>query len=250
VTRLATFTVHHRIVNTAVTSSGIGSLQSVVHEHELVLPVDDGDLRGYLARTERDHALVAVARGDAPEHARAALIQVLTEAGISALLVDLLTIEEQSDARVASVRRYDIELLARRLVEATDWLTDELNTEIPVGYFGAGMESAAVLAAAAQRPALVSAVVLCDARPLLVEPALPQVRAPTLLIVPEQDVALVRLNRAAIGRLLCEKRLAVVPGAHRLLQDSSAAPRVAQLARDWFERRFRPATEQKSGAPG
>jgi pimeloyl-ACP methyl ester carboxylesterase len=221
-----------------------------VHEHELVLPIDDGDLRGSLARTERDHALVVVARGDAPEQARAALVQVLTEAGISALLVDLLTVEEQSDARVASYQRYDVERLARRLAEVTDWLTDELNTEIPVGYFGAGMESAAVLAAAAQRPASVSAVVLCDGRPLLVEPALPQVRSPTLLIVPEQDLALVRLNRAAIGRLLCQKRLAVVPGAHRLLQQSSAVPRVAQLARDWFERRFSTVAEPDSGAPG
>ena len=182
--------------------------------------------------------------------ASAALIKVLTEAGMSALLVDLLTPEEQSDARIASSRRYDVERLARRLAEATDWLTDELYTETLVGYFGTGMESAAVLAAAAQRPALVSAVVLCDGRPLLAEPALPQVRAPTLLIVPEQDLALVRLNQAAIGRLLCEKRLAVVPGAHRLLQDSSAAPRVAQLARDWFERRFRPAAELDSEAPG
>jgi pimeloyl-ACP methyl ester carboxylesterase len=240
----------HRFVNTVVTSSAISSLQSAVHEHELVLPIDDGNLRGHLARTERDHALVVVARGDAPEQARAVLVQVLTEAGISALLVDLLTVEEQSDGRVASYRRYDVERLARRLAEVTDWLTEELNTEIPVGYFGAGMESAAVLAAAAQRPALVSAVVLCDGRPLLVEPALPQVRSPTLLIVPEQDLALVRLNRAAIGRLLCEKRLAVVPGAHRLLQDSSAVLRVAQLARNWFERRFRPAAELDSEAPG
>jgi pimeloyl-ACP methyl ester carboxylesterase len=237
-------------VKTAVTCAAISSLQSAVHEHELVLPIDDGDLQGYLARTERDHALVVVARRDAPEQARAVLVQVLTEAGISVLLVDLLTADEQSDGRVASYRSYDVERLARRLTEVTDWLRDELNTEVPVGYFGSGMESAAVLAAAAQRPAVVSAVVLCDGRPLLVEPALPQVRSPTLLIVPEQDLALVSLNRAAIGRLLCEKRLAVVPGAGRLLHDSSAVPRVAQLARNWFERRFRPAAELASDAPG
>jgi putative phosphoribosyl transferase len=250
VTWPATFTVQHRFVNTAVTSSAISSLQPIVHEQELALPIDDGFLRGWLARTDRDHALVVVSRSDAPEHASAALMQILTAAGMRALLVDLLTVEEQSDARLASYRRYDIERMARRLAEVTDWLTDELNTDIPVGYFGAGMESAAVLAAAAQRPALVSAVVLCDGRPLLAEPALLQVRAPTLLIAPDQDLALVRLNRAAIGRLLCEKRLAVVPGAHRLLQDSSAVPRVAQLARDWFERRFRPAAELDSEAPG
>jgi pimeloyl-ACP methyl ester carboxylesterase len=215
-------------------------MPSVMHAQVLALPADDSILRGWLARTERDHGLVVVARGDTPEPASAAVIQLLTDAGMSALLVDLLTVDEQSDARVASSRRYDVERLARRLAEATDWLTDELNAETGVGLFGAGMESAAVLAAAAQRPALISAVVLCDGRPLLAEPALPQVRAPTLLIAPEQDPALVRLNRAAIGRLPCQKRLALVPGAHRLLQEPSAMWRVAQLARDWFERRFLP----------
>jgi dienelactone hydrolase len=249
VTWPATFKAQHHFVNRAVINSAIGSLQSGVHEQELALPVDDGFLRGWLARTDRDHALVVVAIGDVPAHASAVLMQIFTASGMRALLVDLLTFEEQSNARVASYRRYDVERLARRLADVTDWLTDELNTDMPVGYFGAGMESAAVLAAAAQRPALVSAVVLCDGRPLLAEPALLQVRAPTLLIAPEQDPALVRLNRAAIGRLLCEKRLAIVPGAHRLLQDPSAVRRVAQLTRNWFERRFRSAAALDFEAP-
>jgi pimeloyl-ACP methyl ester carboxylesterase len=237
-------------VNATVNSSAISSLQLILHQQELALPAGDGILRGRLERTDRDQELVVVARGDASEQASAALLKILAEAGMSTLLVDLLTVEEQSDARVASGLRYDIERLARRLAEATDWLTDKFDTEARVGLFGAGMESAAVLAAAAQRPALVSGVVLCDGRPLLAEPVLPQVRAPTLLIVPEQDDALVRLNRAAIERLLCDKRLVVVPGAHRLLQASSAVPRVARLATDWFKWRFGLRAQLETDAPG
>jgi dienelactone hydrolase len=208
------------------------------HERAVSVPAHGCMLRGWLARADQDHGLVVVVRGVAPDEATATLSQALTEAGIGTLRVDLLTAEEQSNARIASCRRNDVELLGRRLSEATDWLTGSLQAEGLVGYFGADMESAAVVAAAAQRPALVSAVVLCDGRPLLAEPALPQVRAATLLIAPERDLALVRVNRAASGRLLCQKRLALVPGADRLLHDPSAVSHVAQLACEWFERGF------------
>src|SRR6516165_3314131 len=105
VTRPATLTIHHHIVNTAVTRSATTSLQSVLQAQELALPAHDGVLRGWLARTDSDHGLVVVPRGDAPEQANAALIQVLRAAGVSALLVDLLTVEEQADTRLASSRR-------------------------------------------------------------------------------------------------------------------------------------------------
>lgn len=157
----------------------------------------------------------------------------LTEVGIAALLIDLLTPDEEANPRAAANRRKDVELLASRIVAATDWLSNAQGThQLALGYFATGVGAAAVLAAAAVRPATVSAIVSCCGRPLLARPALPQVRAPTLLITFDDDDALVRLNRAAFSQLPCEKRLDVVASSH----DRPDTPdTVGRLTRDWFE---------------
>jgi putative phosphoribosyl transferase len=163
--------------------------------------------------------------------------QLLNQARLATLLVDLLTAQEEAiDLRTARLR-FDIGLLAERLVGATDWLLEHPQTrELQIGYFGASTGAAAALVAAAERPDEVAAIVSRGGRPDLAGPLLPQVRAPTLLIVGGNDVQVIELNRAAFARLRCEKQLVIVPGATHLFEEPGALDEVARLAREWFER--------------
>jgi putative phosphoribosyl transferase len=163
--------------------------------------------------------------------------RVLNEAKLATLLIDLLTLhEEVIDTRTAHLR-FDIDLLAERLVDATDWLTQFPDTKhLPIGYFGASTGAAAALAAAAVRPDVVGAVVSRGGRPDLAGSALPRVRAPTLLIVGGDDGQVIELNRAALAQLCCEKQLVIVPAATHLFEEPGALDEVARLARDWFQR--------------
>jgi dienelactone hydrolase len=168
--------------------------------------------------------------------------RLLNEAKLATLLVDLLTAEEEAvDLRTAHLR-FDIGLLAERLVGATDWLTQHPDTgHLRIGYFGASTGAAAALVAAAQRSEAVGAVVSRGGRPDLAGPALPLVRAPTLLIVGGNDFQVIELNRAAFEQLRCEKQLVIVPGATHLFEEPGALDEVARLAREWFERHLAPA---------
>jgi dienelactone hydrolase len=159
----------------------------------------------------------------------------LSEAAIATLLIDLLTRDERAKNTVAGDRCNDIQLLASRLVSATDWLdTGPQTSRLRVGYFCTGVGSAVALTAAAERPASVSAIVACKGRPLLVRAALPQVRAPTLLIALASDSALARVNRAGLVQLMCEKCLDIVPAV--LTDEAELEKEVARRARAWFER--------------
>jgi dienelactone hydrolase len=162
---------------------------------------------------------------------------LLDEARLATLLIDLLTPDEEAiDARTAHLR-FDIRLLAERLVGATDWLRQQPETrDLRIGYFGASTGAGAALVAAAERPHLVGAVVSRGGRPDLAGPALARVRAPTLLIVGGKDVSVIELNQAALAQLRCEKRLVIVPGATHLFEEPGALDVVARLAREWFER--------------
>jgi pimeloyl-ACP methyl ester carboxylesterase len=163
--------------------------------------------------------------------------RLLNEAKLATLLIDLLTLDEEViDARTAQLR-FDIDLLAERLVDATDWLTQFPDTKhLRIGYFGASTGAAAALAAAAVRPDVVGAVVSRGGRPDLAGAALTRVKAPTLLIVGEDDIQVIELNRQALAQLRCEKQLVIVPGATHLFEEPGALDVVAQLARDWFQR--------------
>jgi dienelactone hydrolase len=135
--------------------------------------------------------------------------------------------------------RFDIGLLAERLVGATDWLAQEPDTtRLPIGYFGASTGAAAALVAAAKRPRSVAAVVSRGGRPDLAGHYLSRVEAPTLLIVGGNDPLVLELNRAAFEELRCEKRLEIVPGATHLFEEPGALDEVARLAREWFEGHF------------
>jgi putative phosphoribosyl transferase len=162
----------------------------------------------------------------------------LQAAGLATLLIDLLTAEEEVvDARTAHLR-FDIGMLADRLVGATDWLQRTLETRpLRVGYFGASTGGGAALVAAAERPDAVGAVVSRGGRPDLAGAALPRVRAPTLLIVGGEDVPVIGMNESAKAQMASARvELEIVPGATHLFEEPGTLERVAELARDWFLR--------------
>jgi putative phosphoribosyl transferase len=163
--------------------------------------------------------------------------QVLGGANLATLLLDLMTPEEeQIDARTLGLR-FDIALLARRLVEATAWLSHDADTKaLPIGYLGASTGAAAALVAAAQFPLEVKAVVSRGGRPDLAGPALAEVKAPTLLIVGGDDEPVIDLNKQALTKLHCEKKFEIVHGATHLFEEPGTLEQVASLARAWFEK--------------
>lgn len=157
--------------------------------------------------------------------------EVLQSQRLATVLLDLLTEDEADDRR----RVFDIPLLAERLVEAIGWCRAEPRlATLPLGLFGASTGAAAALVAAAARPEAIAAVVSRGGRPDLAGGALPQVRAPTLLIVGGDDDVVLQLNRAALAQLACEAQLQVVPGATHLFEEPGTLEAVASLAADWF----------------
>ncbi|MGA2601293.1 MAG: dienelactone hydrolase family protein [Bryobacteraceae bacterium] len=155
--------------------------------------------------------------------------------GLATLLIDLLTPdEEETDWRTRRFR-FDIGLLAGRLVTVTDWLGQEPDTRnLKIGYCGASTGAAAALVAAAERHDCVGALVSRGGRPDLAAAALPYVKAPTLLIVGGEDGPVIGMNQEALALLSVEKKLVVVPGASHLFEEPGALEKVAHLASDWF----------------
>lgn len=161
----------------------------------------------------------------------------LQAAGLATLLIDLLTLEEEAVDQHTAHLRFDIPLLAERLVAASRWLGEDPSTRsLSVGYFGASTGAAAALVAAATIPDRVGAVVSRGGRPDLADEALPRVAAPTLLIVGGRDLAVLDLNRIAMARMTAVTRLEIVPGATHLFEEAGTLEVVAHLARDWFLR--------------
>jgi putative phosphoribosyl transferase len=168
-----------------------------------------------------------------------AVAQSLREAGIGTLLMDLLTQQEELvDTRTAHLR-FDIELLADRLVAATQWLARQPHTErLKVGLFGASTGGAAALVAAARVPDRIAAVVSRGGRPDLAGPALGHVQAPTLLIVGGDDPLVIGMNRQAAEQMNAPHAIEIVPGAGHLFEEPGALEEVARLASDWFRKYF------------
>src|SRR5437588_8123821 len=160
--------------------------------------------------------------------------RTIREAGVGTLLFDLLTREEEAvDLHTAQIR-FDIGLLATRLIDATYWIEGELDY-LNVGYFGSSTGGGAALVAAAQLVDTVGAVVSRGGRPDLAGDALPKVQSPTLLVVGGLDYPVIEMNRAALARLRCEKELKIVPGATHLFEEPGTLEQVAKLAGDWFQ---------------
>jgi pimeloyl-ACP methyl ester carboxylesterase len=197
-------------------------------------------LEGDLVVPERALALVLFAHGSgssrfSPRNRYVA--RLLNKRRLATLLVDLLTPEEEERDALSGELRFDINLLADRLVGVTDWTARDSETrELSLGYFGASTGAAAALVAAALRADRVGAVVSRGGRPDLADVALRDVRAPTLLIVGGNDPQVLELNRLALKMMSCERQLVIVPGASHLFEEPGALDEVARLARDWFLR--------------
>ena len=198
------------------------------------------DLEGELALPESPLGLVLFAHGSgssrhSPRNGYVA--HALQEGRLGTLLMDLLTpAEDQIDSRTAELR-FNIELLAERVIAAVDWARSHPALQgLKVGLFGASTGAAAALVAAAGRPAQVIAVVSRGGRPDLAGTALPQVRAATLLIVGGGDPTVLELNREALRELRGEKELKIVPGATHLFEEPGALEEVSRLAQEWFQR--------------
>jgi putative phosphoribosyl transferase len=161
--------------------------------------------------------------------------RTLNNAGLATLLFDLLTREEEAVDMQTRQLRFDIGLLAERLLDATKWVMEQTATrDLGIGYFGSSTGGAGALVAAAELPGDVGAIVSRGGRPDLAGDALPKVQAPTLLIVGGNDDVVIELNEQARDRMRCEVKLEIIPGATHLFEEPGALERVAQLAADWF----------------
>ena len=213
---------------------------ALAEEIEVAVAAGDLALPGTLAVPPGAPGVIAFAHGSGSSRKSPRnrfVAAVLHEAGLGTLLFDLLSREEEAIDRRTAHLRFDIDLLARRLVVAVDWLGERAATrELAVGLFGASTGGAAALVAAAARPQAVGAVVSRGGRPDLAGSALAQVRAPTLLLVGGADPQVIALNRAAFARLTGEKELHLVPGAGHLFEEPGALEEVARRAADWFTR--------------
>jgi pimeloyl-ACP methyl ester carboxylesterase len=172
---------------------------------------------------------------------------LLQQAGFSTLLMDLLTLEEERVDAISGRFRFDIPLLADRLIQATNWVSRaEESHGLGIGYFGASTGAAAALIAAAEKRGIVRAVVSRGGRPDLAGRSLPLVEAPTLLIVGSLDRVVIDLNREALAVLGTRvKQLEIVPGAGHLFEEPGSLERVATLASEWFARHLRTSEESQ-----
>ena len=217
--------------------------RSYSEERSARIPVGPVTLVGDLSIPHGARSIIVFAHGSgSSRHSprNHAVAHILRDGGLATFLFDLLTPEEEAvDFRTAHLR-FDIDLLAARLVGVTDWLTQQPETAaLHIGYFGASTGGGAALVAAAERPVVVGAVVSRGGRPDLAGYALVRVRAPTLLIVGGHDPQVVTLNRQALAQLRTEARLEIIPGATHLFEEPGALEEVARLARHWFLRHLR-----------
>ena len=210
------------------------------------IPVGPDTLEANLVTPKAAPGVVLFAHGSGSSRRsprNRAVAGVLQDAGLATLLLDLLTAEEEAVDQQTRHLRFDIELLARRLVAVTDWLQQLQQEEAPrrCGYFGASTGAAAALVAAAERPQAVAAVVSRGGRPDLAGASLANVRCPTLLIVGGADYQVMELNQQALTKLPATSSLESVPGATHTFEEPGALEAVARLARDWFQRHLTPS---------
>ncbi|HUS05878.1 MAG TPA: alpha/beta family hydrolase [Bryobacteraceae bacterium] len=214
--------------------------------------ISPAHLEGDLAKPDGAAAIVLFAHGSGSSRHSSRnryVAQILQQSGFATLLLDLLTAEEEQVDLHTRKLRFDILLLAQRLGEASHWLQNDSDTyNLPLGLFGASTGAAAALVTAAKQRGAVRAVVSRGGRPDLAGSALAEVKAPTLLIVGENDEAVVELNREALGRLAAEKKLVIVPHATHLFEEPGALKQVAELAADWFRIHLNTAAAADTGA--
>lgn len=210
----------------------------MIISREIKLKSPGAPLKGVLSVPENPVGLVIFAHGSGSSRfspRNTFVSNELNADNIATLLMDLLTEEEEADR--ANV--FNISLLSGRLVAATKWVRSSPELEnLPIGYFGASTGAAAALAAAAESPDAVKAVVSRGGRPDLAMESLSRVGSPTLLIVGGADYDVIGMNRVAFDKIKAEKNLAVIPGATHLFEESGALKAVSDLASAWFVKYF------------
>jgi dienelactone hydrolase len=219
-----------------------GILIHNLQQQSVLVSTDSVKLEGNLVIPAAAQGIVLFAHGSgssrhSPRNRYVA--SVLQQEGLATLLLDLLTADEEDIDRRTRQLRFDIGLLAERLMGATEWLLHTPATQhLNIGYFGASTGSAAALIAATQRPDVIKAIVSRGGRPDLIGSALTRVQAPTLLIVGEQDFPVIAMNEDALALLhqAVEKRLEIVPRATHLFEEKGTLEQVAMLASRWFKR--------------
>ena len=206
--------------------------------------VDYVRLEGELALRDSDAGLVLFVHGSGSSRQsprNQSVAAALRKAGVGTLLFDLLTREEEMAEKESRHLRFDIPMLANRLTEVTHWAVNHAsNKDFPMGYFGSSTGAAAALIATANAEFEVNAIVSRGGRPDLAGDALRLVKAPTLLIVGQNDPEVLALNQDAYAALQCEKCLRVIPGASHLFEEPGKLESVGTMAADWFVDRLKP----------
>jgi len=215
------------------------------------VPAAGTPLTADIARPGEAKGLVLFAHGSgSSRHSprNRAVAAELQQAGLATVLVDLLTPDEERLDASSGQLRFDINLLAARLIALTDWLRqDRATAGLDVGLFGASTGAAAALVTAAARPDTVQANVSRGGRPDLAREFLWVVHQPTLLVVGENDPTVIQLNQRAMALLSGHTRLEIVPGASHLFEEPGALEMVARLARDWFLAHLTHTSEPQPG---
>ena len=210
--------------------------------NEVQIQAGQAVLSGNLIVPENAIALVLFAHGSGSSRSSPRnqfVARTINDAGLGTLLFDLLTPDEEATDTWTREHRFNIALLAQRLVHATRWAKQQEETrDLRIGYFGSSTGGAAALVAAAELPQHIGAVVSRGGRPDLAGEALPKVEAPTLLIVGGNDDVVIELNEMARDQMKCEVKLEIVPGASHLFEEPGTLEKVAKLASDWFVSRL------------
>src|SRR5258708_28909172 len=213
---------------------------------EVQIPAGRAVLSGNLTIPENPMALVLFMHGSGSSRfspRNQFVARTLNRAGLGTLLFDLLTPEEEALDIYTREHRFNISLLAERLVHATNWAGQQEETrDLPIGYFGSSTGGAAALVAAAELPQDVGAVVSRGGRPDLAGDTLPKVQAPTLLIVGGNDEIVIELNAMARDQMRCEVRVEIIPGATHCLKRRVVLGKSPKLPRTWFFALLVPAT--------
>lgn len=203
---------------------------------EINIPLSSVTLKGELALPENALGIVVFSHGSGSSRfsPRNKMVgELMQQHGIGTLLFDLLTEEEDR----AYENRFDIDLLVSRLIEATEWLMQyKMTKKIPVAYFGASTGAASALRAAAYFGINIKAVVSRGGRPDLALNALPMVTAPTLLIVGQMDMPVIKINKLAFDQLKSIKEMKIIPGATHLFEEPGKLMEVAEMAIEWFKK--------------
>ena len=205
---------------------------------EILIHINGKNIYGNLKIPKKAEGLVIFAHGSGSGRFSTRnnyVAGILNKNNLGTLLFDLLTAEEEKIDNYTAEYRFNIELLANRLIDVTDWLVKEPSLKgLKLGYFGASTGAAAALIAAAKRPSIIYAVVSRGGRPDLAMESLPEVKAPTLLIVGGNDFEVIELNRTAYKNIPAKKKLEIIPGATHLFEEPGTLEEVARLSAEWF----------------